>query len=156
MVGQTTYLPMIAAYSNDQDGSETIKLELSGFSQGTVLTDGTNYITISSTQQWIDISTWDWTQLRFASSKNQDMTIQVKATAIEQSNQHSASTIKNIAIKMLDGQACVNPWQLVNDFVSTWINQIPSVSLTVKAQCAKYWIKRPPIPVRNIPVIPIS
>ena len=84
------------------------------------------------------------------------MTIQVKATAIEQNNQHSASTIKNIAIKMLDGQACVNPWQLVNGFVSTWINQIPSVSLTVKAQCAKYWIKRPPIPVRNIPVIPIS
>lgn len=31
MVGQTTYLPIIAAYSNDQDGSERIKLELTGF-----------------------------------------------------------------------------------------------------------------------------
>ena len=136
MIGQTAYLPIIAVRSNDQDGSETTKLELTGFNQGTVLTDGTNYVTVSSTQQWIDISAWDWTQLRFASSRNQDMTIQVKATAIEQSNQSSASTTTDIAIKMLDGQACVNPWQLVNGFVSTWVNQLPSVSLTVKAQWA--------------------
>ena len=109
MIGQTAYLPIIAVRSNDQDGSETTKLELTGFSQGTVLTDGANYITIASNQQWVDVSTWNWTQLRFASSQNQDMNIQIKATAIEQSNQHSTCTIKNIAIKMLDGQAYVNP-----------------------------------------------
>ncbi|MEG2568699.1 MAG: hypothetical protein RSA84_21080, partial [Acinetobacter sp.] len=136
MVGQTTYLPMIAARSNDQDGSERIKLELTGFNQGTVVTDGTNYITIGSTQQWIDISTWDWTQLRFASNRSQDMTIQVKATAIEQSNQHSASSLKTISVKILDGQACVNPWRLVNGFVSTWVNHITSIPLAVKAQWA--------------------
>lgn len=136
VVGQTTYLPIIAARSNDLDGSERMKLELTGFSQGTVVTDGTNYITINSTQQWIDISTWDWAQLRFASSRNQDMTIQVKATAIEQSNQHSASSLKTIAVKMLDGQACINPWRLVNGFVSTWVNHIASIPLTVKAQWA--------------------
>ena len=133
MVGQTTYLPIIAARSNDQDGSERIKLELTGFSQGTVLTDGANYITISSTQQWIDISTWDWAQLRFAGNRNQDMTIQVKATAIEQSNQHSASSLKTISVKMLGGQACVSPWQLVNGFVSTWVNRVESIPLQVKA-----------------------
>ncbi|WEI17185.1 tandem-95 repeat protein [Acinetobacter proteolyticus] len=136
VVGQTTYLPIIAARSNDLDGSERMKLELTGFSQGTVVTDGTNYITINSTQQWIDISTWDWAQLRFASSRNQDMVIQVKATAIEQSNQHSASSLKTIAVKMLDGQACINPWLLVNGFVSTWVNHIASIPLTVKAQWA--------------------
>lgn len=68
--------------------------------------------------------------------QNQDMTIQVKATAIEQSNQHSASSLKTIAVKMLDGQACINPWQLVNGFVSTWVNHIASIPLTVKAQWA--------------------
>lgn len=88
------------------------------------MTDGTNYVTIGSTQQWIDISAWDWTELRFASSRSQDMTIQVKATAIEQSNQHSASSLKTISVKMLDGQACVNPWRLVNGFVLTWVNPL--------------------------------
>ena len=44
MIGQTSYLPIIAARSNDQDGSEQLKLELSGFNQGTVLTDGTHYV----------------------------------------------------------------------------------------------------------------
>ncbi|WHP07072.1 MULTISPECIES: hypothetical protein [Acinetobacter] len=40
MVGKTIYLLIIAAHSNDQnDGSECIKLELTGYSRATVFTD---------------------------------------------------------------------------------------------------------------------
>ncbi len=133
MIGQTSYLPIIAARSNDQDGSEQLKLELSGFNQGTVLTDGTHYATVSSTQQLVDITLWDWTQIHFASDSNQDMTIQIKATSIEQSNQQSTSTLKTVTVKMLGGQACLSPWQLVNGFVSTWVNHVESIPLHVKA-----------------------
>ncbi|MGB9039560.1 MAG: hypothetical protein WCC23_13745, partial [Acinetobacter calcoaceticus] len=133
MIGQTSYLPIIAARSNDQDGSEQLKLELSGFNQGTVLTDGTHYATVSSTQQLVDITLWDWTQIHFASDSHQDMTIQIKATSIEQSNQQIASTLKTVTVKMLGGQACISPWQLVNGFVSTWVNHVESIPLQVKA-----------------------
>jgi len=135
-IGQTTYLPVLAARSTDVDGSETIKLEISGLSQGTVLTDGTRYITVQSAQQWIDISLWDATQLRFASNSSQNMSVQVRATAIEQSNQHAVSSLTTIQVNMLGGTACVTPWQLLNGFVSTWSNHISSVSLAVKAQWA--------------------
>ncbi|MEG0343447.1 MAG: tandem-95 repeat protein, partial [Acinetobacter sp.] len=135
-IGQTTYLPVIAARTADEDGSEMLKLEISGFSQGTVLTDGTNYITIQSAQQWIDISQWDTTQLRFASNSRQNMSVQLRATAIEQSNQHSMSTLTTIQINMLGGSVCTTPWQLLNGFVSAWTNQISPVALTVKAQWA--------------------
>ncbi|MFH7767640.1 tandem-95 repeat protein [Acinetobacter sp. BSP-28] len=135
-IGQTTYLPVLAARSSDLDGSETIKLEISGLSQGTVLTDGTRYITVQSVQQWIDISQWDTTQLRFASNSSQNMSVQVRATAVEQSNQHSASKLTSIQVNMLGGTACATPWQLLNGFVSAWSNHVSSVSLAVQAQWA--------------------
>ncbi len=96
-------------------------------------TDGTHYATVSSTQQLVDITLWDWTQIHFASDSNQDMTIQIKATSIEQSNQQSTSTLKTVTVKMLGGQACLSPWQLVNGFVSTWVNHVESIPLHVKA-----------------------
>lgn len=64
------------------------------------------------------------------------MNIQVRATAIEQSNQHAASSLTTIQVNMLEGTACTTPWQLLNGFVSTWSNHISSVSLAVQAQWA--------------------
>ena len=64
------------------------------------------------------------------------MSVQVRATAIEQSNQHAVSSLTTIQVNMLGGTACVTPWQLLNGFVSTWSNHISSVSLAVKAQWA--------------------
>ncbi|MDN5434530.1 MAG: hypothetical protein L0G10_12860, partial [Acinetobacter sp.] len=135
-IGQTTYLPIIAAQTIDQDGSEKLKLEISGFSQGTIFTDGKNYLTVQSTQQWIDISRWDTAKLRFATNSSQNIAVQVRATAIEQSNQHSASKLTSIQVNMLGGNTCSTPWQLLNGFVSAWTNQLSSIALTVKSQWA--------------------
>ena len=92
--GEAIDLPDITAALTDTDGSETLAVSLTNLAEGTVLTDGTNTITIGADGESGDISGWDLTALQATTTSDVAGTsqINVEATSTETVNGDSETT----------------------------------------------------------------
>jgi protocadherin Fat 4 len=84
----------------DNDGSERLTIEVRGLPIGMILTDGNHQLTISNSQSWLDISDWNLAQvvLRTAGGLNGSYFVELRATAIESTNQDLSSTSEMILV----------------------------------------------------------
>jgi VCBS repeat-containing protein len=84
----------------DNDGSEQLTIEVRGLPIGMVLTDGNHQMTISNSQSWLDISDWNLAQvvLRTAGGLNGSYFVELRATAIESTNQDFSATSDTILL----------------------------------------------------------
>lgn len=120
IAGQARRLPIIQAYSPDQDGSEQLKLQLAAIPKGVILTDGTRYFTASTDNASVDITSWDWQKLSITvpTSYCGDICLKVLATTTELATGSSVQTQRNLSIKVINGQAVATP-AAVNPYVTT-------------------------------------
>ncbi|MCL6241463.1 Ig-like domain-containing protein [Acinetobacter amyesii] len=100
VVGRDIPLNNIAVSTPDVDGSEALKVSLSGIPQGVTLSDGTN--TVTSTGAAIDVTDWDLNKLVVNSSTSQNFDILITATTTEQSNADTNSTTATIKVTVED------------------------------------------------------
>ncbi|WP_460149419.1 retention module-containing protein [Pseudomonas sp. S3_E10] len=78
-------LSAIDAYATDKDGSETLKLEISGIPDGATLTDGAGHtFTATAGSQSIDISDWNKATLVFNPAPNANGLVNLTVTATAQ------------------------------------------------------------------------
>ncbi|MEW5715117.1 retention module-containing protein, partial [Pseudomonas sp. SB113] len=79
-------LSTIDAYATDKDGSETLKLEISGVPLNAIITDGTPGHTFTATagNQSVDISDWNKATLVFTPAENANGLVNLTVTATAQ------------------------------------------------------------------------
>ncbi|KMT52438.1 beta strand repeat-containing protein, partial [Pseudomonas fildesensis] len=79
-------LSTIDAYATDKDGSESLKLEISGIPDGATITDGTtgNTFTATAGNQSVDISGWNKATLVFTPAANANGLVNLTVTATAQ------------------------------------------------------------------------
>ncbi|WLG39866.1 retention module-containing protein [Pseudomonas rhodesiae] len=78
-------LSAIDAYATDKDGSETLKLEISGVPEGATISDGAGHtFTASAGNQNIDISDWNKATLVFNPAPNANGLVNLTVTATAQ------------------------------------------------------------------------
>ncbi|HAT86524.1 MAG TPA: hypothetical protein DCS30_11620 [Rhizobiales bacterium] len=92
--GTAIKLPDLASSLSDNDGSENLALVIGNLPQGTVLSDGTNSVTIGSDGQSPNIESWDLSTLEATPPANYsgEIALQVTATATETATGDTAST----------------------------------------------------------------
>ncbi|SNZ20526.1 calcium-binding protein [Cohaesibacter gelatinilyticus] len=92
--GTAIKLPDLTSSLTDNDGSESLALVIGNLPQGTVLSDGTNSVTIGSDGQSPNIESWDLSTLEATPPANYsgEIALQVTATATETATGDTAST----------------------------------------------------------------
>ncbi|QDG58132.1 retention module-containing protein [Pseudomonas sp. NIBRBAC000502773] len=92
-------LSAIDAYATDKDGSETLKLEISGIPEGATITDGKtgHTFTASADVHSVDISLWDKATLVFTPAQNANGLVNLTVTATAQDGD-AAAVSKSITL----------------------------------------------------------
>jgi hypothetical protein len=105
--GSAIKLPDLTSSLSDTDGSETLSLVIGNLPQGTVLSDGTNSVTIGSDGQSPNIESWNLNNLEATPPSNHsgDISLQVTATATETATGDTASTSGTINLYVEPAQS---------------------------------------------------
>ncbi|PVZ34515.1 retention module-containing protein [Pseudomonas sp. URIL14HWK12:I11] len=84
----------------DQDGSETHTITLSGLQAGQTISDGTHSVIVGAGQSSVDVSDWALSKLTFNAGDHVSgsYTLTLTGTAVEKTNQDSASTSVQINV----------------------------------------------------------
>ena len=77
-------LSTIDAYATDKDGSESLKLEISGVPLNSTITDGTHTFTATAGNQSVDISDWNKATLVYNPAPNSNGVVNLTVTATAQ------------------------------------------------------------------------
>ncbi|HHX8631416.1 TPA: tandem-95 repeat protein [Vibrio diabolicus] len=100
---QDTAIPLseIKASLNDTDGSESLKVTLTGLPVGAILSDGNSSITVATIDEELDVTSWALDALTVTppAGSHDDFTINLKATSTERANGDSAES--NLAINVV-------------------------------------------------------
>ncbi|MDV5034243.1 tandem-95 repeat protein [Vibrio diabolicus] len=100
---QDTAIPLseIKASLNDTDGSESLKVTLTGLPVGAILSDGNSSITVATIDEELDVTSWalDTLTVTPPAGSHDDFTINLKATSTERANGDSAES--NLAINVV-------------------------------------------------------
>ncbi|MCS0417269.1 tandem-95 repeat protein [Vibrio diabolicus] len=100
---QDTAIPLseIKASLNDTDGSESLKVTLTGLPVGAILSDGSSSITVATIDEELDVTSWALDALTVTppAGSHDDFTINLKATSTERANGDSAES--NLAINVV-------------------------------------------------------
>ncbi|MEW4341321.1 tandem-95 repeat protein [Vibrio diabolicus] len=100
---QDTAIPLseIKASLNDTDGSESLKVTLTGLPVGAVLSDGNSSITVATIDEELDVTSWalDTLTVTPPAGSHDDFIINLKATSTERANGDSAES--NLAINVV-------------------------------------------------------
>ncbi|HHF0509603.1 TPA: tandem-95 repeat protein [Vibrio antiquarius] len=100
---QDTAIPLseIKASSNDTDGSESLKVTLTGLPVGAILSDGSSSITVATIDEELDVTSWalDTLTVTPPAGSHDDFTINLTATSTERANGDSAES--NLAINVV-------------------------------------------------------
>ncbi|MFH4685404.1 tandem-95 repeat protein [Vibrio diabolicus] len=100
---QDTAIPLseIKASLNDTDGSESLKVTLTGLPVGAILSDGNSSITVATIDEELDVTSWALDALTVTppSGSHDDFTINLTATSTERANGDSAES--NLAINVV-------------------------------------------------------
>ncbi|WP_146779153.1 Ig-like domain-containing protein [Vibrio tarriae] len=122
---QDTAIPLseIKASLNDNDGSETLSIALTGIPNGATISDGTNSVTITDNQS-VDVTNWLLNSLVVTppAGSHEDFTIKVTATSTEKANNHQAKSTVDIHVIVHEQSPTVTE----SDFVSGNEDQIIS------------------------------
>ena len=103
----------------DSDGSETLEVTLSGIPEGALVSDGVNNVTLSSSNQVVDVSTWDINSLLITPSEHYygNFNVDVFATSSEStgSTSVSSSSLTVYVLPVVDAPVAgdVTVWQVV-------------------------------------------
>ncbi len=91
----------ITADLNDVDGSESLALVVSNLPVGTTITDGDQSFTARANKTEIDITRWSFETLTVIPAENVgNFTLQVTATATEQDNGDTFSSVDSIVVEV--------------------------------------------------------
>ncbi|MCR9445031.1 tandem-95 repeat protein, partial [Vibrio alginolyticus] len=100
---QDTAIPLseIKASLNDTDGSESLKVTLTGLPVGAILSDGNSSITVATIDEELDVTSWALDALTVTppAGSHDDFTINLTATSTESSNGDSAES--NLVINVV-------------------------------------------------------
>ncbi|WP_440873485.1 tandem-95 repeat protein [Vibrio diabolicus] len=100
---QDTAIPLseIKASLNDTDGSESLKVTLTGLPVGAILSDGSSSITVATIDEELDVTSWALDALTVTppAGSHDDFTINLTATSTERANGDSAES--NLAINVV-------------------------------------------------------
>ncbi|MFB1053102.1 tandem-95 repeat protein [Vibrio diabolicus] len=100
---QDTAIPLseIKASLNDTDGSESLKVTLTGLPVGAILSDGSSSITVATIDEELDVTSWALDALTVTppAGFHDDFTINLTATSTERANGDSAES--NLAINVV-------------------------------------------------------
>ncbi|MFH4829552.1 tandem-95 repeat protein [Vibrio diabolicus] len=100
---QDTAIPLseIKTSLNDKDGSESLKVTLTGLPVGAILSDGNSSITVATIDEELDVTSWalDTLTVTPPAGSHDDFTINLKATSTERANGDSAES--NLAINVV-------------------------------------------------------
>ncbi|HHF3205315.1 TPA: tandem-95 repeat protein [Vibrio diabolicus] len=100
---QDTAIPLseIKASLNDTDGSESLKVTLTGLPVGAILSDGSSSITVATIDEELDVTSWALDALTVTppAGSHDDFIINLKATSTERANGDSAES--NLAINVV-------------------------------------------------------
>ncbi|WP_158156491.1 tandem-95 repeat protein [Vibrio alginolyticus] len=100
---QDTAIPLseIKASLNDTDGSESLKVTLTGLPVGAILSDGNSSITVATIDEELNVTSWALDALTVTppAGSHDDFTINLTATSTESSNGDSAES--NLAINVV-------------------------------------------------------
>ncbi|WP_222861134.1 Ig-like domain-containing protein [Vibrio cholerae] len=98
---QDTAIPLseIKASLNDNDGSETLSIALTGIPNGATISDGTNSVTITDNQS-VDVTNWSLNSLVVTppDGSHEDFTIKVTVTSTEKANNDQAESTVDIHV----------------------------------------------------------
>ncbi|WP_181712811.1 Ig-like domain-containing protein [Vibrio tarriae] len=114
---QDTAIPLseIKASLNDNDGSETLSIALTGIPNGATISDGRNSVTITDNQS-VDVTNWSLNSLVVTppAGSHEDFTIKVTATSTEKANTDQAESTVDIHVIVHEQSPTVTE----SDFVS--------------------------------------
>ncbi|ELV8626614.1 cadherin-like domain-containing protein, partial [Vibrio cidicii] len=114
---QDTEIPLseIKASLNDNDGSETLSIVLTGIPNGATISDGTNSVTITDNQS-VHVTNWSLNSLVVTppAGSHEDFTIKVIATSTEKANNDKAESTVDIHVIVHEQSPTVTQ----SDFVS--------------------------------------
>ncbi|EPH5257023.1 Ig-like domain-containing protein [Vibrio cholerae] len=114
---QDTAIPLseIKASLNDNDGSETLSIALTGIPNGATISDGTNSVTITDNQS-VDVTNWSLNSLVVTppDGSHEDFTIKVTVTSTEKANNDQAESTVDIHVIVHEQSPTVTQ----SDFVS--------------------------------------
>ncbi|MGU3807044.1 tandem-95 repeat protein [Vibrio diabolicus] len=100
---QDTAIPLseIKASLNDTDGSESLKITLTGLPVGAILSDGNSSITVATIDEELDVTSWALDALTVTppAGSHDDFTINLTATSTERANGDLAES--NLAINVV-------------------------------------------------------
>ncbi|WP_330943766.1 tandem-95 repeat protein [Vibrio diabolicus] len=100
---QDTAIPLseIKASLNDTDGSESLKVTLTGLPVGAILSDGNSSITVATIDEELDVTSWalDTLTVTPPAGSHDDFIINLTATSTERANGDSAES--NLAINVV-------------------------------------------------------
>jgi translation elongation factor EF-1beta len=100
---QDTAIPLseIKTSLNDTDGSESLKVTLTGLPVGAILSDGNSSITVATIDEELDVTSWalDTLTVTPPAGSHDDFTINLTATSTERANGDSAES--NLAINVV-------------------------------------------------------
>ena len=92
----------------DTDGSETLKLEISGVPAGATLTDGSHTFTATSGQTTVDVTEWTLSNLSVTPPTDSDadftLTVTAKATEAANNDQHTRTDTINVKVAAVADQ----------------------------------------------------
>ncbi|MBV8464393.1 MAG: hypothetical protein JO218_00475, partial [Burkholderiales bacterium] len=138
--GTPIALPQIADTLSANDPNGQLYTTVTGLPVGVVLSDGTHSATVPSDNATVDVSGWNLAKLTLTvpqdgwngegdwdddgsdgnscwGADRSTLNAQFVATCVEPGNGSTASIAKNVAVQLLDGQACATPAG-VNPYVS--------------------------------------
>ncbi|WP_143695514.1 Calx-beta domain-containing protein [Vibrio coralliilyticus] len=108
---QDTEIPLsqIASALNDNDGSETLQVTLSGLPQGATLSDGGSNNVVVGASGEVDVTTWDLSSLSVLppAGSHDDFTITVVATASEVNSTSEADSQATIDVVVHENKPTV-------------------------------------------------
>ncbi len=114
---QDTAIPLseIKASLNDNDGSETLSIVLTGIPNGATISDGRNSVTITDNQS-VDVTNWSLNSLVVTppAGSHEDFKIKVTATSTEKANTDQAESTVDIHVIVHEQSPTVTE----SDFVS--------------------------------------
>ena len=102
-VNSATDLPLVKTMLGDQDGSESLTLNISAIPEGATLSDGLNSFTATADNGGVDVTGWDLDHLMVTPAEtSDDFTLQVTVTSTEGSNGDAASVTQSINVEIAD------------------------------------------------------
>jgi len=128
LVNTPVALPVITAALADTDGSERLALALLGIPAGSVLSDGTRSLNVTTAGTAVDLAGWNLASLslRAQSGYTGEIALQVRATSTEASNGSAVIATQDITVRVLGGVATATPVGL-NPYV-TLTGSTPSMT----------------------------